>query len=316
MAKKYIYDDKQVRFHPSRNRIAGLFPRLLKYFMFSIVFAVVLYGLFALLFSTDQERKLKQENRMYEKVYPEMEKNERLLSDVVASLQLRDDEIYGELFHAQAPNLERLSTIDFLAASDTIAAEDITALVGDKAEALMGRSYKVEENFRAIFDRLSAGDFVMPPMSMPIRGFSYAQTGASIGQKTSPFYKVKVEHHGLDMVVHVGTPVYATASGIVTEVTRSGRGQGNVVGITHEGGYVTRYAHLQNITVAKGRAVDVNTVIGHSGMSGLAFAPHLHYEVHKDGKILDPVNYFYHDVTPYEYADIAIMSVSVGQSMD
>ncbi|MDE5891090.1 MAG: M23 family metallopeptidase [Bacteroidales bacterium] len=316
MARKYIYDDKQVRFRASGNPVSGIVLRFLKYFIFSIAVAVVCYALFALLFSTDQEHRLKQENRMYSKVYPEIEKKERLLSDVVTGLQMRDDEIYSEIFHTQAPDPERLFTADFLAVSDTIADDEIAAFVEDKADVLMSRSARIESNFRKIFDRLSDGDYVMPPMSMPIKGFSYAQTGATVGQKISPFYKVKVEHHGLDMIVHVGTPVYATGPGVVTDVIRSGRGQGNVVEITHDGGYVTRYSHLQDISVSKGKTVDADVVIGHSGMSGMAYAPHLHYEVHKDGEVLDPVDYFFHDVTPYEYADIVIMSVSVEQSMD
>ncbi|MCM1176721.1 MAG: M23 family metallopeptidase [Clostridium sp.] len=316
MAKKYIYDDKQVRFRVSKNPVSGILLRLLKYFVFSIAVAVVCYGLFALIFSTDQEHRLRQENRIYAKVYPEIEKKERLLSDVVTGLKLRDDEIYSEIFHTQAPDAERLFAADFLAVSDTTADEAIAAFVEDKADVLMKRSSRIEENFRAIFDGLSAEGFVMPPMSMPIKGFSYAQTGATVGQKLSPFYKVKVEHHGLDMIVHVGTPVYATGPGVVTDVIRSGRGQGNIVEITHDGGYMTRYSHLQDITVAKGRKVDTDVVIGHTGMSGMAYAPHLHYEVYRDGNVLDPVDYFFHDVTPYEYADIVIMSVSVEQSMD
>jgi len=316
MSKKYIYDDKQVRFKAPGNPVSGILLKCLKYFAVSIAFAVVSYGLFALVFSTDQERKLRQENRMYSKIYPEMEQKDRLLSDVVSGLQLRDNEIYGEIFHTQAPTVGGLSSVDFLAVSDTIADEDIAELVGNKVDVLMMRSAKVEDNFRRVFEKISGDGFVMPPMSLPVKGFNYAQTGASTGQKISPFYKVNVEHHGLDMIVHIGTPVYATAAGTVTELVRSGKGSGNVVGITHDGGYVTRYAHLQDISVFKGKAVEPGTLVGHSGMSGTAFAPHLHYEVYKDGVILDPVNYFFHDVTPNEYADIVIMSVSVNQSMD
>lgn len=316
MAKKYIYDDKQVRFRISKNPLSGILLWILKYFILSIAVAVVSYCMFALLFSTDQEYRLRQENRIYSKVYPEIEKKERLLSDVVTGLQIRDDEIYSEIFHTQAPDPDRLFATDFLAVSDTIADETIDAFVENKVDVLMDRSAKIESNFMEIFDRLSGGGFVMPPMAMPVRGFSYAQTGATAGQKVSPFYKVKVEHHGLDMIVHIGTPVYATGPGTVTDVVRSGRGQGNVVEITHPGGYVTRYAHLQDISVFKGKQVDTDVVIGHTGMSGMTFAPHLHYEVHKDGKVLDPVNCFFRDVTPYEYADIVIMSVSVEQSMD
>ena len=312
----YDYDDRNLDLQTWKKPVSDILLKILKYFMYSVVSAVVAYGLFALLFNTDTERKLKQENRMYSKIYPEARKKERLLADVVASLKLRDDEIYREVFRTQAPETGRLSDVAFLAVTDTVPDEDIAALVETKADVLMNRSARIEDNFRRIFGKLSDGEFGMPPMSLPVKDFNYALTGASVGQKTSPFYKVKVEHGGLDMILQVGTPVYAAGPGTVVQTVKSGKGQGNVVEIEHEGGYVTRYAHLQDIAVAKGRTVEGGTLIGHSGMSGTAFAPHLHYEVLKDGKTLDPVNYFFRDMGPYEYTDMVIMSVSVEQSMD
>ena len=206
--------------------------------------------------------------------------------------------------------------VDFLSGGDTLRDADIAAYASGRLDMLEGYTAEVEARFRDIFDKCGKEGFVMPPMHSPLRGFSYAQTGASVGPKINPFYKVSVEHHGLDMIVHQDTPVFSAGKGVVTGVQRSGRGLGNVVEITHDGGYVTRYAHLDKITVARGRKVDEETVIGHVGTSGMTIAPHLHYEVIKDGKVLDPVNYFFGDLDPYSYADILIMSVTTGQSMD
>ena len=316
MSPKYIYDDKQVKFRRSTRTFGGVMFRVLKYFLVSIALAAVYYGIFSLLFSTDTERRLRQENRMYSKVYPEMVKKDRLLSDVVAGLQMRDDEIYRDIFHTEAPNVERLSSVDFLAGGDTLRDADIVAITSDKLDMLEDCAEKVERNFRKIAETCSREDFIAPPMRFPLKGFSYTQTGATTGAKINPFYKVKVEHHGLDMIAHSGTEVYSAGKGVVSEVTRSKRGQGNVVEITHDGGYLTRYAHLDDILVRRGSKVDEQTVIGRVGTSGMTIAPHLHYEVLKDGKILDPVNCFFAEVDPYEYADILIMSVMTGQSMD
>lgn len=315
MSPKYIYDDKQVRFRKDRT-IKGMLLRGLKYLLVSLALAGLYYGIFSLLFSTDTERRLRQENRMYKKIYPEMEKKDRLLSDVVAGLQMRDDEIYKTVFHTRAPNVERLSSVDFLAGEDTLKDADIVAYTKDRLDLLDACVRDVEYNFSRILEKCTEDDFMMPPMHFPLKGFSYAQTGASVGAKINPFYKVKVEHHGLDMIAQTGTPVYASGKGLVTAVKRSGRGLGNVVEITHEGGYVTRYAHLDKISVARGRKVDEHTVVGEVGTSGMTIAPHLHYEIEKDGELLDPVNYFFGEVDPYAYADILIMSVTTGQSMD
>ena len=316
MSPKYIYDDRQVKFRRSTRTFRSVIMNVIKYFFVSIALAAVYYALFSLVFSTDTERRLRQENRMYSKIYPEMERKDRLLSDVVTGLQMRDDEIYKAVFHTEAPNVERLSSVDFLAGGDTLRDADIVALTSEKLDLLEECVTRVERNFGAVLDRCAVDGFIMPPMRSPLKGFNYTQTGATTGQKINPFYKVNVEHHGLDMIAHSGTEVYSSGPGVVSSVTRSRRGSGNVVEITHAGGYITRYAHLDDILVRKGARVDEETVIGHVGTSGMTMAPHLHYEVEKDGKILDPVNYFFGDVDPYSYADILIMSVTTGQSMD
>ena len=157
---------------------------------------------------------------------------------------------------------------------------------------------------------------MMPPMTNPLKNYSFAQTGASVGDKINPFYKVSIRHNGLDMIAPSGEPVYASADGVVRNVIRSRKGLGNVVEIDHGNGYVTRYAHLADVEVRKGRKVKRGNRIGYVGVSGNSFAPHLHYEVVRDTLILDPVNHLFASVTPEEYMNILVMSVSTGQSMD
>jgi murein DD-endopeptidase MepM/ murein hydrolase activator NlpD len=137
-----------------------------------------------------------------------------------------------------------------------------------------------------------------------------------VGSKINPFYKVAMTHNGLDLIAPAGEAVYAAADGVVSEVTMSKKGLGNVVAIDHGNGYKTRYAHLADVVVRKGRKVKKGTKIGSVGVSGNSFAPHLHYEVLRDTLILDPVNYLFASVTPEEYLNMVIMSVSTGQSMD
>jgi murein DD-endopeptidase MepM/ murein hydrolase activator NlpD len=125
-----------------------------------------------------------------------------------------------------------------------------------------------------------------------------------------------MKHNGLDLIAPAGEPVYAVADGVVKDVVKSRKGLGNVVVIDHGNGYVTRYAHLADIEVRKGRRVRMGARIGYVGVSGNSFAPHLHYEVQRDTLVLDPVNHFFASVTPDEYLNMLIMSVTTGQSMD
>ena len=111
---------------------------------------------------------------------------------------------------------------------------------------------------------IGSEDYVLPPMTNPLRNYSFAQTGASIGSRINPFYKVPVQHNGLDMIAPSGEPVYAAADGVVKNVTRSRKGLGNVVEIDHGNGYVTRYAHLADIEARKGRKIKRGARIGYS----------------------------------------------------
>lgn len=316
MSSQYIFDKDNVRFRKVKTSIWVKIRRVLMFFVASISMAILYYVILSFFVNTDEERRLKAENKMYEREYPEMESRERLLSDVIEGLKVRDDRIYEEIFHTSAPNMDPGSSLDFLVGLDSVPDKDIVKHSASKLEALEVKTSRIEDNFRKIFDSVSDEDFVVPPMSNPLMEFSFAQTGASVGDKINPFYKVRIMHNGLDLIAPAGDPVCASADGCVSSVVRSRKGLGNVVTIDHGNGYFTRYAHLADIEVRKGRRIKRGSRIGYVGVSGNSFAPHLHYEVLKDTLVLDPVNHFFASVTPDEYVNMLIMSASTGQSMD
>lgn len=316
MKSEYIYDKDKVSFRKVKNSVWKWTRRGIVFIVATMSMAVLYYVVFALLFSTDTEKRLKLENEMYEREMPELERRERLLADVVDGLKLRDDRIYEDIFHMSAPDVDPMSSVDFLAGLDSVQNDNIVRHAEEKLARLDGTVGRIEENFSRIMERVQSPDFVMPPMTNPLNDFTFAQTGASVGEKINPFYKVKMQHNGLDMLARSGDPVYASADGVVTDIIHSKKGLGNVVVISHGGGYVTKYAHLADIEVRKGRKVKRGTRIGYVGVSGNSFAPHLHYEVHRDTLVLDPVNHFFASVTPQEYMNMMVMSLSTGQSMD
>ena len=299
-----------------KRTIGRILRKVLVYLIGSLSMAVLYYLIFALIFSTDTERMLRRENRMYEQEYPELARKEKLIADVIEGLKVKDDRIYEDIFHTSAPGMEPHAAVNFLAGLDSITDKGIVQYSEKKIAFLESCSNIVEANFRQVMAAISDSGFVMPPMDMPLKEFSFAQTGASVGSRVNPFYKVEMQHNGLDIIAPSGEPVLAAADGIVKEVVRSRKGQGNTVLIDHENGYFTRYAHLADIKVAKGRKVKRGTEIGRVGMTGNSFAPHLHYEVIRDTVVLDPVNHMFASVTPEEYINMMILSVSTGQSMD
>lgn len=316
MSSQYIFDKDNFKYRKVKTSAWSVIRKVLMLFVASLSMAVLYYVIFALVFSTDEERRLKQENRMYEQEFPLLEEKEKLLSEVVEGLKVRDDRIYEEIFHTSAPNMDPGSSLDFLTGIDSIPDKDIVKHSAARLEVLEKGAEAIEENFRRIIKTVRQPGFEVPPMSNPLAEFSFAQTGASTGDRVNPFYKVKIMHNGLDLISPAGEPVYAAADGVVTEVVRSRKGLGNVVSIDHGNGYVTRYAHLADIETAKGRRVKRGTRIGYVGVSGNSFAPHLHYEVIRDTVIVDPVNHFFASVDPDEYVNMLIMSAATGQSMD
>ena len=269
--------------------------KALRYVAATVTTAIGLYVLFALLFSTEEEKRLQHENELYAAYFQDLLEKERLVSDVVEGLEVRDDTLYHRIFETESLYLSYSAS---------------------KSESLRMMARNVEENFREIYRLLAQRRDSLPPLTLPLDGMSYVQTGASVGLKHNPLYKVDIRHEGIDLVAPQGSAVRAAADGVVRDVIRSNKGLGNIVVIDHRNGYRTRYALLGDISVSQGRTVKRGQKIGTVGISATAFAPHLHYEVLQGGKVLDPVHFLFASVTPDEYAKMLYMSVSTRQSMD
>ncbi|MEF9932430.1 MAG: M23 family metallopeptidase, partial [Bacteroidales bacterium] len=140
--------------------------------------------------------------------------------------------------------------------------------------------------------------------------------GASVGQKINPFYKTVAMHNGIDLLGATGTDILASANGVVEQISRKGKKEGNTITINHGNGYVTKYMQVGDILARQGQRVVQGMVIGRIGLSGISFAPHLHYEIVYNGKNMDPVNYFFADLTPALFKEMVAITANTGQSLD
>ena len=311
---RYILD-KDFNLLKVTRSLSGILWTCAKWVIATASLAAFYYLIFSLVVNTDEEKRLKRENRLYEKLYPEMEQKEKLISDVVKDLQARDNAIYKQIFKSQAPSVDPQNSALFFFATDSTADKDIVEYTERRSLALLDMTSRIDSNFKEVFSD-AASSRTLPPMLVPVPDLKFAQVGASVGKKMDPFYKVLTMHNGIDLIAGQGTPVLATADGVVLEVKRSGKGSGNIVEIGHDGGYRTLYAHLQDIVVRKGERVKAGRKIANVGMSGNSFAPHLHYEVHRDSLVLDPVNFFFASFSPEDYMKAAYMAATTGQSLD
>lgn len=313
---RYEFDKTRMEFHKVTHSVWAVVGKCLRYFLVTASLAVVYYVVFSLLISTDSERKLKRENQMYRQMYNGLAEREELVGDVLNGLTAKDDEIYRRLFNSDAPDLANIYSESLLSDVDSVPDKYIVEHTRQNLDDLARVSDKVEDNFRRIMDIISGDRDSLPPLTNPLRNFSYARTGASVGERINPFYKVPVFHGGLDLISQQGESVQASADGVVKDVVHSTKGLGNVVTIVHGNGFQTRYAHLENTRVSKGQKVTRGQVVGQVGMSGNSFAPHLHYEVQRDTLRLDPLNYLFASISPDDYMRMLFMSVNTGQSMD
>lgn len=301
---------------------ARLLVRALRFVAVSFAVAVLCYVVFAVVYDTDEEKMLKEENGILMAEYDAMTRRTALLDDVVDGIVARDEAVYASVFNSAIPdyivNSVTTSGLDF----SEMASESEENLI-NRANASVRRSESAAGRVGLTLDSLYAEFSESPqkirniPSTSPVAGFSIGQSGASCGTKYNPFFKTPRPHGGFDIMAPSGTDVLATADGRVSMVRMNNRGDGKVVEITHAGGYKTIYRHLGEVKVVTGRMVKRGSVIGRVGMSGRSFAPHLHYEVVLDGENQDPVHYFFTSgLDAVSCAKMLLMASTTGQSMD
>ena len=315
MGHKLEYDHENLSLRKAGRRVWSLLRMAFLYLLLSMTLAIIVYLVSSLFIDTPEEKALKAEIGRYSSTVPALEPRADLIRDAVSNLQYKDNDIYEQVFHAQAPSVNPMSSLDLFFASDTIPDAELVGYAARKADDLLERSGDVERMFRSIVLSVADTSLTMPPMTMPVQDISYPQVGASEGQKINPFYKAYVAHKGLDLLVPMSTPVLAAADGVVAWVVTSNT-RGKVLSINHAGGYSTVYAHLESVTVTPGQKVRCGRQVATVGMSGKSYAPHLHFEVLLDGVNMDPAGYIFASVDPEEYANMLYMAEHTTQSMD
>ncbi|MBR5736728.1 MAG: M23 family metallopeptidase [Bacteroidales bacterium] len=319
--KKYRFNKESKTFDEVTPSAGQIILTVLKFCLYGIIAAAVMYLLFALLFSTEREKKLSLENEYLEEEYGKMTEQVDLLDDVIKNLELRDKDIFNDIFGIDPP-----STDAFLA-GDTATSESLMASMTDgqlaafsdeETDRLDERVSNVNRQIKAIFQALEDENFkpTSLPSILPVENFKLAQTGASVGMKINPFYKTLRRHGGFDIIAAVGTQVKATADGVVVKIDKASKGMGNSVTIDHRNGIRTTYGHLSEIYVRQGQNLKQGDVIARVGTSGMTFSGGLHYEVERQGRSVEPVNYFFADLSPAVYRDMVVISSYNGQSID
>jgi murein DD-endopeptidase MepM/ murein hydrolase activator NlpD len=154
------------------------------------------------------------------------------------------------------------------------------------------------------------------PAIQPVSNKDLNRIASGFGYRIDPIYKTVKMHAGLDFTAAQGTPIYATANGVIKTAGNTGNGYGNHVVINHGYGYETLYGHMVRVKARVGQRVERGDLIGYVGSTGKSTGPHCHYEVHKNGQKLDPVYFFYNDLSPQQFDELLKRASASNQSFD
>ncbi|MFN9393331.1 MAG: M23 family metallopeptidase, partial [Flavobacteriales bacterium] len=174
------------------------------------------------------------------------------------------------------------------------------------------------KSFEQVFELAKAKDEMLQsiPAIQPVSNKDLKRIASGFGMRIHPIYKIARMHSGLDFTADIGAEVYATGDGVVQSIDDKLSGYGHHVVLRHGFGFETLYAHLSRAVVKPGEKVKRGQVIGYVGNSGTSTGPHLHYEVMKNGQKVNPVFYFYNDITPEQYEDLLQRAANANQSLD
>jgi murein DD-endopeptidase MepM/ murein hydrolase activator NlpD len=320
MPYRYKYSHEHLDFIKVRQGAWQFLRRWSLYFLGSIVLAILYYFIFSAFFDTPKERGLLRENNMLATQYTSLNKRFDQLETVLNDINQRDNNIYRTIFQADPLPLNigvgGTNRYEELEAFDNA---DLVIMTDRRLQNLLVRSQAqvISLDTIAALAREKEQECQNIPAIQPLRNKDLSRTGGSIGMRIHPRYKVAKMHTGIDLIAATGVDVMATGGGTVIEATTSLQGYGNKIVIDHGiGGYTTLYAHLSAIKVKTGQKVKRGEVIGAVGNTGMSIAPHLHYEVRKNNEFLDPLNFFFIDVTPEEYDRMIQLATNSGQSLD
>jgi len=288
----------------------------------ALVFSSVVLLLAYNFLDSPKERMLKRELEQYELQYKIL--NDRLtkVQAVVADIQDRDDNIYRVIFESEPiPSSVRKAGFggaDRYEKLEGYKNSDIIKGTTQKLDMITSQLYVQSKSYDEVFELAKRKEEMMAaiPAIQPVSNKDLRRIGSYFGYRTDPFYKVTKMHDGIDFTAPVGTEIYATGNGKIAEIERSRGGYGNCIVIDHGFGYKTLYAHLSKIDVKQGQKVVRGQVIGRVGNTGKSTAPHLHYEVHKGKSAIDPINFFFNDLTPEEYELMIELSQRPSQTLD
>lgn len=319
---KYYYNTNTLRYEKLETPLR---VKLLRVFGF-IAAALVTAGLISYVafqfIGSPQERILQQQNKALRDNYRDLEDTLESMARKMQELEKRDNDVYRAIFEASpipdSARAKEIETQQEIAKVEGIKEYQLVSSITNTIQVINSRIEAQKRSYDEVQELVKNKEKLLAhtPAIQPVSNKDLNRIASGYGYRIDPVYKTTKFHAGLDFSAPQGTPIYATANGTVVTSGNAGNGYGNHVIINHGYGYETLYGHMVRVKSRAGQKVNRGEVIGWVGSTGKSTGPHCHYEVRKNGEKIDPIYFFYNDLTPDQFDLLLKKAAASNQSLD
>ncbi|MCB0472036.1 MAG: M23 family metallopeptidase [Flavobacteriaceae bacterium] len=323
MAKvKYYYDSDTLSYRKIELRKRDKFKKVLGFLLAVLTGAIILTFISFQFIESPKEKAQKRELENLKLHYGLLNKKMDQAEEVLEGIQHRDNDIYRLYFEANPiPDEQRKAGFGGVNRYKSLEGFENSEMIIDASrnmDILSKQLYVQSKSLDEIINLAEDKEKLLAaiPAIQPVRKEDLTRVASGYGWRSDPFTKARKMHKGMDFTAPTGTPVYASGNGLVKRADNRATGFGNHIEIDHGFGYSTIYAHLSKYNVKAGQKVKRGDLIGFVGSTGRSAGPHLHYEVHKNGHAINPIDFYYGNLTPEEFAEMLKIASQEGQSFD
>ena len=321
---KYYYDSENLAYKRIQTRKRKKFGYVVLFLLSSALFGFLIFLLLinTSYFETPKDKIQAREIEALALNYKVLNKKIDLMNEVLAAIENRDNNIYRIYFNTSPISEEERKAgfggvnryKDLQGYNNSELIENTTKRVDVLTKELVIQSKSLDEIVALAKQKEKL--LAAIPAIQPVKNEDLTRMASGFGTRNDPFTKIRKMHYGMDFTAKTGTPVFATGDGVVERSDNTLSGFGNLLVIKHGFGYTTYYAHLSKYKVRAGQKVKRGDIIGYVGSTGRSEAPHLHYEVHKDGEPINPINFYYGSISAAEYIAISKIANQENQALD
>jgi len=319
---KYFYNTHTLRYEklvtPFRVKLLRVFA-----FVATAIVTAALISYFAFQFvGSPNEKFLRIQNSALREDLEDLNDSVMQIQMKMAELEKRDNSVYRSIFEASPlPDSARATFLEKqeeVAKVESMSGNELVTSISKALGNLRNRIAAQRTSYGQINNLINNKEKLLSatPAIQPISNKDLSRIASGFGYRIDPIYKTVKMHAGLDFTAPQGTPIYATADGVIKTAANTSNGYGNHVIINHGYGYETLYGHMVRIKARAGQRVNRGDLIGYVGSTGKSTGPHCHYEVHKNGQKIDPAYFFYNDLSPQQFDELLKRASASNQSFD